>query len=155
MKKSLFLFSIIPLLLFTVCKKDESVISSSFNQKNIPPPGNIIGKWSVIAHEKRGEKLVYLNPIDTINVEFKDDLFVEGQSGGLCSNYYLGKYYLYSYNHIRIDSLTSTEIACNSSFYWLFYQFLQEVNIFGIDTMLYLYNQPITECLLLKRQNQP
>jgi heat shock protein HslJ len=150
-----FLFSMITLLLFTLCKKDESVISPSFSQSNIPPPGSISGKWSVIAHEKRGEKLVYLNPLDTINIEFNDDLFLEGQSYGLCGNSYLGKYYLYSYNHIKIDSLTSTEMACQSSFYWQFYHFLKEVNIFGIDTMLYLYNEPITERLLLKHQNQP
>jgi len=144
---------IVILSLFTLCKKDDSVISPSSHQINIPPPGEIKGKWEVIALEKFGQKVEYLNPLDTINLVFDDDSVLHGRSCGLCGNYYMGKYYIYAHNHVRLDSLASTEIACTSSFYWQFYHFLTEVNTFGMDTLLYLYNEPETQILWLKRSN--
>ena len=101
----------------------------------------------VIAIEKTGDEVQYLDPADTLLIVFEENGILRGQSHGLCGNYFVGKYELGPKNAFAVDSLITSEAFCPQSLYVEFLEALGQVRsiklnqeaFFDLKDTLYLY----------------
>jgi len=97
-------------------------------------------QWRLITSDSLGGRTITLSSVDTIVLFFEETRIVRGTSHGRCANYCSGVYTSSPTGTFRIDSLSSTEMACPSSRYREFFNELSEVSSFAINgNDLYLY----------------
>ena len=135
---------IISVVMASNCLDDDSTSPLDENR--------IVGEWRVIAIEKTGDQIQYLDPADSLFIFFVEIGVLRGQSHGLCGNNFNGRYELGPENSFRVDSLITTEAACPQSMYFTILDALGNVTNIKLNATLYLYYNDLSSRIWLQRE---